>query len=196
MLVEFITSKQLLFQTGANHLPPLSAVCWLFLYFSTLTRHVCERKSVYVLVRVCMCTSACLHVHVGRRYVFVLFPYMRVCVCVCERWIWIWTTNQLMEWWLSLWPFRKAPVGSIKASWLSAEQGSRSSVQADACDKIMIRLLSGFHIDKLTTTYHRHHLACVPCGRWSDADDRTAIRSIRAMRPVDKVSGGQRELRI
>lgn len=79
---------------------------------------------------------------------------------------------------------------------LSAEQDSIPSVQADARDKIMIRLLSGFHIDKLTTAYHSHHLVHVPSGRWSDADDRAANRSIRAMRPAGTVGGAQRGLRI
>lgn len=72
---------------------------------------MCDRKSVYVLVCVCMCTSACLHghVHVGRRY--VLFPYM------CVREMDMHLDDQSAYGVIAvIMTFQKAPVGSIKVS--------------------------------------------------------------------------------
>lgn len=60
----------------------------------------------------------------------------------------------------------------------------------------MIRSLSGFHINKLTTTYRRHHLEHVSCSWWSDANGRTVNSAIRAMRPARTVDGGQREYKV
>lgn len=151
MLLEFITAKQFLVQTGAVRLPCLSVLCWLFLYPCTLTRRLGGTQSVLMrlYVYICLCMW----------YVFVFSPpHPSLCVCGSEYGS---TVTSLADGMMAvITTFQRAPIGSIKAHWLSAEQGSRSSVQADACDKIMIRPLSGFHIDRLTTAYRCHHLTC------------------------------------
>lgn len=180
MLVEFITSKQLLIQTGAKCLPSQSAVCWLF---STQQPYECE--IIYVLVCVCRYTVHLLvYAHIN---ILVVDMYL------CFSTVYVWDSDGYVHFYSDKWTitlsaygkmtvimtFQRAPVGSIKMSQLLADQRSRSSTWADACDKIMMRLLSSLHINVLTTAYHCHHLACIPCGWWSITDDRTANRSIR-----------------
>lgn len=100
----------------------------------------------------------CVHLPVHVICICVLPPHPSLCVCGSEYGS---TVTSLADGMMAvITTFQRAPIGSIKAHWLSAEQGSRSSVQADACDKIMIRPLSGFHIDRLTTAYRCHHLTC------------------------------------
>lgn len=163
-------------QTGAKRLPSLSAVCWLF------STH--QYESVYVHVCVCWYTSACLsaHIYVLVGDVYLCFSSVYVwesCGCVhlqSDDWTMTSAAHGVMT---VIMTFQRALVGSIKMSWLLAEQCSRSPAQADACDKIMIRLLSCLHINVLTTADHCHHLVCVLCGWWSISDDRIANRSIR-----------------
>lgn len=140
---------------------------------------------------ICLSTCPC-----ARRWICILF-FPPICVCLREgdRYVlfhsgdWM-VTSSAYGMIAVIMTFQKTQIGSIKMSWLSAEQGSRPFLWADACDKIMIRLLSGLHIDVLNTAYHSHHLVRVLRGWWSDADDRSANRSIRAMRPAGRQSDG------
>lgn len=120
----------------------------------------------------CLRMFVCVHLLVYMR------PFMRLgvirwcCYLMCVSGDWT-ATSLACGVMAIIMTIQRTAIGSIKMSWLSAEQTSVSSVQADACDKIMIRPLSGFHIDQLTTDYRRRYLVCVPSGRWSDSDDRS-----------------------
>ena len=75
--------------------------------------------------------------------------YFLVCMCVSKRDGYVRVirrlNNELMAWWVSLLPFGYT-VGGIKTLIVS-KAGCQIICKADACDKIMIRLLSGLHIN-------------------------------------------------
>lgn len=98
-----------------------------------LTHSRCEGKLMYL----------CLYCAYGQ---VCIFP---TCLCVSKRDKYVVPFRQLdddlVAWRLSLWPFRERRWEHKKL--IVSRAGQQIIDAADACDKIMIRLLSGLHIN-------------------------------------------------
>lgn len=151
----------LVYNSFSSRLEPAVYLHCLLSVDSPIQRHshqfrACVRQRALMWLHVFVCVHLLVYVHM-----FMWPGDMHLCyspMCLHVRRL----DSDLISLWYDdcHYDFQRAPIGSIKMSWLSAEQGSRSSMQADVGDKIMIRLLSGFHINKLTITYQSPSSIC------------------------------------